>query len=52
MQIKKNIFLSEDEVMEALQEYLSRRNIVYEIEELYVYADEEELLAGIEIIAE
>lgn len=40
MEIKKTIRLNNDEIEEALLEYLSKRNIAYEMDEIYIELDD------------
>lgn len=50
MEIRKSIFLTADELAEALTEYLSKRNVAYEVEDIDVYADENGVLTGVQVV--
>lgn len=50
MEIKKCIRLTESEIKEALQEYLSRRNIAYEVEDIYTIEDNDGNFEYLEVI--
>lgn len=52
MNIKKCIYLTEEEVVEALEQYLSRKDVAYQIEDLIVLVNDNDEFKGIEVIAE